>query len=657
MKLAATVLAFAALLTLPLRAADPPRLDPESNTPYSLQVVLHTRPHPLLGPSFRADVKREILAAMQPVLGGMGTVEVLDLANLPREQWPALAKEYDARGWPALDMSHLRELTGVKTQIVHVEVRGQEYHLETRQLDGFTGLPLPIARRQTRSPELVGRIAGLLIDRDFGIDGTIEFPVKPGDEVTVRVRGAGLGPLDRFVKAGDVFAVAGVRKSARPPGPPPARTATGRLAEKPKEQPPGLTSVARDYTLLRAIDGQPDGTLRCKVYTGSTVALPLGNGILGYRCVKLPTVTAPVSLRLVGRPGGIQKLSTATVRATDIAWDAPARELELRDSVFRSDRNIDRLALVTLAVGQSRTAQVPIPVYGGEPITIPFNLDPADERRVLFERECTDLVRRVAEARITQASVFEALSKLIDARKNKDALARAVIGMAVTQSDEKELGDTLTRLRSQAVLSTQAASLLDACERQLTDIRAAHAELTKRTKELENIVARENDPGQAAQEVQAESLNTRIRLLLERGEVDEALTIYDQLVTLLPDQPEIAQRRNKLREEWKPKSDAHARAREYLTKSWPALATIPDLRESLKPLDEAVDECIRNGDTYTFHRLVAAVAALPVKVNDLVQNLDGANETDRMTLTDAQRILEVVNAIDTKVRASLKKGS
>jgi len=653
-------LGLVVLLFPKARAAEPVTgLDPEATTPYRWQVLLHTRPHPLLSAAYRADVRREIIAAIPPMLGPLGTIEVVDLADLPQEQWPAIAKEFNSRGWAALDASHLRELDGVKTQILHLELRGSDHVIETRQLDGFTGLALPLSRRTTRSPELVGRLAGLMLDHDFGLDGTVETAGRPAGEAIIRIRGGALGPIDRFLPPGSVFAVAGVRKSIRPPGPPPMRTATGRVVEKVKEAPPAFTAVPREFTLLRTVEAAKDGSVRCKVFAGYPNALPAA-GVLGYRGLKLPTVSTPLSIRLVGRTGGTPRATTsATVRANDIGWEVKpgSDELDQRDGVFRSSRPLGHLAFLTLNAGPTRSSRVPIPVLGSDPVDIPFNLDPADEKRIAFERDCNDLARHVADARTSQNGYFAVLKTLMEAQKNREALARAQAAVALTDADEKELAAAHARLRESVVLSPAMTATLDGCERRITDLRGSKAELIARTADLDRLVARENDPLAAAMEIQAESLNTRIKLLLQRGDVDEALTVYDQLVTLLPNNPEVASRRDKLRGEWTTKSEAHTKAREYLTQSWPALITIPDLKESLKTLESSVDECIRQKDRYTCRKLLTTVAVLPVKVHDLTQSLDGTKDADRVVLSDAEKVIETVGTIEAKVREFLKDGS
>lgn len=651
--------ALLVLASVPSFGAEAPvKLDAEPKSPYTWRIVLHTRPHPLLNPAFRNTVRRDVVAALQPLLGSIGSVEFVDLADVPKERWEPLWRQFDERGFTALDFDSTRELNGIHTHILHVDYRDGAYHTETRLLDGFTGLPSPISRKQfTRAAELVGRTAGQMLSRDFGIDGIVEPGERTG-EATVRIRGGSLGPLDRFVKEGDVFAIAGLRKSARPQTPP-TRSATGRVIEKKDDKPAGFTATLREFTLLRAVEAPKEGAIRCKVLSGyGNNPMPIDRGVLGYRAMKLPTMEAPLALRLVGERGSVQRnTATARARANDIGWAVPAGsdDLELRDGVFHSARPLGHVAFVTLSVGDSRTAKVPVAVLGAGPISIPFLVNPEDEKRVRFERDCFDLARRVSETRTAQASCFAALSKLITALRNTDALARARAGHAATAADDQELTDVLARLREQAGAYPAAISLLAACDRQLADVRKSQAELADRIKDLEAIVARENDPARVAEQVQAQATATRIKLLLERGEVDEAISAYDQLATQLPNDADVIARRDKLKAEWAPKSEDHAKAREFLYKTWPALATIPDLRDSMPALASAVGVCVSANDRYALRKLLASLADLPVKLNDLITPLDASNDTDRKLLIDAKSIRDGVERIDADVREFLKK--
>ena len=648
------VLVFASLGVAPAAAATP---DPEANVPYTWRVVVQTRPHPLLTPAFRDALRRDLVAALPPALGPLGTVEVVDLAATPRDRWEPLWVQFDDAGFPALDAP--RDLTGVKTHFLRVEVRDGVYHLAARQHDGFSGLASPVVRRQsTRAPELVGRTAGLMLDRDFGLAGTVEPAAGNPGEARVVFRGGGLGPLDRFVKVGDVFAVSRVSRTTRP-APPPVRTATGKVvAPPPGSVPPAaLVAEAREFTYLRVAEAPAGGAARCVVLTNRAVGLPAAPGSLGYRCLKITTVAAPVAVRLANEDGAAAATPVASVRATEAGFDAaadPRDFLDFRDGLYRTPRPLSGVACVTVSLGATREARFPVPVFGPDPVTLRFAVDAKAEARAVFERAVLAVSARAADARVGQATCFVAVSRLIEARKNADALARARAGFDAADTADKTLLDEVKDLKARAVESPGAAELLTAVEQQLAALRTSNAQLAARVKDLDAVVAKESDPAALARDVQAQAVNARISLLLANGEIDEALTAYDQLATLLPESTDVKPRRDKLAAEWKPKDADHAKAREYLLATWPTLATAADIKDSLPHLRTAVDTCKKAGDKYSFRRFLGVLGGFPAKLKGLIKDLDPNAAADLKALQDAKAALDVVGKLDPEIAEFLR---
>ena len=640
----------------------PAQLDAEPKQPYQWRVVLTAKPHPLVTPEFRERVKRDVVAALQTGLGPLGTVEVIDLAELPRDKWEPLWQQFDDKGFAALDAP--RDLTGAKTHVLRVEYRDGRFHLETRQYDGFTGLSSPLVRAQAvRAPEQVGRTAGLMLDRDFGLTGTVEPVAGKGDEARVLVRGAGLGPVTGLVQVGDVFALAAVRKTNRP-APAPVRTATGKIVAPPPGSvpPPGLTSSPRDFTLLKVTEVAADGSLRCAVlFANPARAMPLANGVVGYRCMKLGTVKAAVAVRLVGSDGTVYKTaSTVSVRAGDTGFGNPAVpdqkdacKFHAGTAQFRSDRPLAGVACVTVSLG-SQSKLFAVPILGDDPITLPFEVDPVKAERAEFERAVLAAASNVADARLAQTVCFEAVARLIDKQKNGDALARAKGGRDAAEAANQGLTDELVRLREQAKAVPTAGgaeALLAKIDQNLTALRAYNAQLKGHIEKIEEVVKRENDPAAAARDVQAQALNARITLLLSGGEVDQALAAYDQLIALVPESAEAKARRAALAAEWKVKDDAHQQARDYLLRTWPAVATIQDFKDSLPLVRAAVDVCKKSGDKWAMRKLLIAFSTAGVKLNELVTTLDPASEADRKLVADANTVGKFLPALEAELRA------
>lgn len=652
-------MALAAIVALLTQAPAPAQLDPESKQPYQWRVVVSVRPHPLLTPDFRERLKRDVLAALQPGLGALGAVEVVDLADLARDKWEPLWQQFDDKGFAALDAP--RDLTGAKTHFLRVEYRDGTVHLESRQYDGFAGLASPLVRKQsTRSPELAGRTAGMMLDRDFGLVGTVEPITGKTDEAKVLVRGAGLGPLKDLVRTGDVFAIAAVRKTNRP-APPALRTATGKIIAPPPGSvpPPGLTSTPRDFTLLKVAEVAADGSCRCAVLTRYATAMPAGGGVIGYRAMKLGTVTAPVAVRLVSTEGVVYKTASAVnVRASDTGFTvgpaSDARDVckfHAATAQFRTDGPLANVACVTVALGPSQAKQFPVPVLSADPITVPFDIDPAKEERAAFERSVLAASGTVADARLAQTVCFETVAGLINNKKNAEALARAKGGFEAADAAGKSLTDELGRLKEQAA-RVQKADNIDAIltkmEQNLAALKTHNAQLAAHVKSIEEVV--KQAPILDAKEARAQSINTQITILLTQGDVDEALAAYDQLFALLPDDAQVKARKDKLAAEWKTKDAAHQKARDYLLKTWPGVQTIADFRDSLPLIRTAVDQCKKHGDTWTMRKLLTLFSTAVVKLNDAVGQLDATAEADKKLLADAEQVSKVIAALEQEVR-------
>ncbi len=637
----------------------PPALDAEAASPGVWRVVVLTAPHPLLTPTFRDRLRRDLLAALPAAAHPVATVEVLDLADVPRPQWDPLWQQAEAKGLAALDGP--RDLTGVTTSVLRVDFRDGAYQLEARLHDGFAGLAAPPVRRQSvRAPELVGRAAGLLVGRDFGPAGTVEPVEGNPDAATIRFRAGTAGPLDRLVKVGDVFAVSRVTKTSRP-APPQKRSATGKLIEPPPGSvpPPALSAAPRENTYLRVTEPPKDGVAACAVFSPYKVAFPKDGSVAGYRCLKLATVRSPVAVRLVNPAADATKdppTRAATVRATDQGFipgtPDPRDFFDFTDGVYKSPRALDGLACVTVTLGATREARFPVPVFGPEPIGLPFAVNAKDEEKAAYERAVLAVSARAADARLAQNAGFDRIGALIKGQRNPEALASARAAHASAEAAAAEVGDQVQTLRGRPDKPAGADELLISVERQVAAIRESNQQLGARVKDLEKVIEAENSPAAVGRQVQAQALNVRIGTLIQGGEVDEAITAYDQLLTLVGNNPEVKARRDRLAEEWKTKSEEHAKGREYLLQTWPKAATASDLRDSLPRVRSAVDVLKSVGDRHALRRFARHLAGVPTRVEELVRVL----ENNPAELSALRETAGVLARLDQEVADFLRKG-
>lgn len=647
----------------PARAQfDRAQIEAESKQPYLWRVVLSAKPHPLITPELRERVRRDVVAALQTGIGPLGTVEVIDLATT-RDREP-LWQQFEDKGFAALDAP--RDLTGAKSHFLRLDYRDGQFHLEARQYDGFTGLASPLVRaRDVRAADQVGRAAGLLLDRDFGLAGTVEADPKGGDTVLVRVRGSALGPLAPHVAPGDVFSVAAVRKTSRP-APAPIRTATGKIISPPPgAEAAALTSTPRSFVLLKVTERTADG-VRCAVLPGDPKTLPVGNGVIGYRCMKLGTVAAPVTVRLVGTDGAVEKTTTGVkVQASDAQF-ADAKEAKdlctpnQQTYLFHANRELKNVACVTVTLG-GQSKLFAVPVLTRDPVTIPFIVDPVKARTAEYQRAVLATSAHATEARYAQTRCFEKLAELINKQKaetNKAALQHAKDGATAAEGAYAQGTDELKRLREQLDAAPNAKPLLEKIERELDALKQQNDKLKEHIGQLAKVVELESNPRTGAEAARAEALNDQIKFLLSLGDVEQALAAYDRLLALVPGDTAKRTERDKVKAEWEIKNDAHKKARDYLLNTWRAVATIEDFKTAAvrqndtdPPLRVHVDVCKKNGDHWTLLKLYLSISGSRAALNKLVEDIKQPTEADQKLLTDADAVKKALDAMEQELFA------
>lgn len=652
-------LALVLLTASAARAAPPARLDPEASAPYRLRVVVRFEPHPVFYPAYREQITDAVKAALQTPLGEVGRVEVTDLDAVPEEKREPLWSEFVAKGWAALEEPKFRELSGVKTHFLRVSYEvGSGYRLEARQHDGSTGLPSPVVRtKESRTSDLVARTAGLMLARDFGPVGTVEKLDKEPDAVRVRFRGGALPGFDRFVRPGDIFAVSLVIEQPKQvPTPPGEKPRIGAKAPEPVRAAVGRPQA---FVLLRAAEPVADGACKCQVLTGYRNPFPAGRNVLGSRCMKLATVEAPVELRVVDQQGKPQLGNRLLqVRATDTSFATPldARDgLELRGEVFRSPRPLRGVACVVVSLGSGRAVPFAVPVLGDGPVTIRFDAKPEDAARAALERACEDLRGRVAEARSAQLELLKALTRLIIQGKNQEALDRATAGLASQTATDKELTAELEKLKQDPMAKEEVpASLLASADRQLEAIRAGLPGIEEKAKELQGAIAKAADPVRFEREFRAKELESQIKALVGRGEVPEALDLYDELfkVTKNPDAQAL---KEKLAKEWQPKDDAHRKARDYVIDEWRKAAGLAAFKAAVQPLAEAAGVLMKYDDKLGLRNLVSSFEPAYARMKEVSDALDPNAETDRAELKALQDVLTALRKVEEDARAKLKQ--
>jgi hypothetical protein len=571
-------------------------IDPESKTPYDLRLVVRTGDHPALTSHFRAEVTKAVTSALQAALGTLGTVEAVDLNTLPADKHDALLRLVAERGLESLD--GVTAAYGPKTHFVFVDFADNKYEIRTRQHDGSTGFVTPFVRRTVHGDRgFVGRLAGLAVAQDFGIVGTFD---PTGPDVAVVLKAGESGPLDAWVKKGDVFAVVQVRE-ARRTGRPPTKTKDG------KDPPPAAVGSRLDGVLLHVIDGPRNGVCTCKLHNRYKALPPKDAVTLGYRCVKLGTGEGPLRLQLTDANGAIFNGNTLQPRSGAEDFPDPASrdrgEMLFADGVFTSRERFNQIAFVLVRSGDSPVARIPVEVYPDQIAVRRVSLNNRTESPVVAA--AGDLLDRVRNARVIQARAFDELAELQKKEKSKALEYGQAAHDALTKEAEALKAD-LARLKER-YKEDAPPGLFDPSETDLKALEVKSRDLRSHLTRLQDAVRIEKDPATAAARKAIEGLKLEADTARGKADYEEAIAKYEELLRLPSldalTKDEVARVVDILKKEWEPKDGDHVLARRFVYDVWANLSKPTEIQNALPEARKAVAKCKAVGDKVTLTKM------------------------------------------------------
>jgi hypothetical protein len=529
--------------------------DPELKKPYQLQIVLYVAKHRLLTPIFRERVERELRDSLQAALGDLAYVSVSHehprLGAIESEGF-----EHALAGW--------KENSEAKTHFVAIDFLDGQYEIQARQFDGLTGLASPVVRRRSTSDRaLVARTAALLIDLDFGLVGTITSVKEK--EVEIGIKGGGLKvPLDRWLKPGDVFAIAKI-----------AQQQSGRRSSRVAD------------ALLEVGEPPKEGVCRCRFYHRDKDPLEGESGVEGYRCLKLGTTEGHLRFLVLNAdkrstpPNGLSvKVRAAGAASQDS--ESLSTASGITESTKRSYRN---MALVQVwNVSQPLTGDVPVEIIDERPIPI--------EVRLQVSLDEAELSRRIDQFRSQVGEVFslaDAINKGINDTLKKEgaepALEKAKEGRDRLDKEINGLRLRATNLREQEQALGRKNSELGAIEEHLRELTARVEDIKVFEKRLLEAMEKKNDPKvKKWGEMVAEGLQHEAE-----ADYDQALEIYKKVLREGADDPKLKARAQELEENWKIKDEKHQKARDFIYHELPKLSKASQIKANLQQLRQAFD--------------------------------------------------------------------
>jgi hypothetical protein len=605
-------------------------LDPELTSRYALQVVLHIAEQRLLTPVFKDTVERELRDSLEAALGDLATVEVVrDHPHLQEVLNTGLDKALD--NW--------KDVTNVKTHFVLIDFVNGQYEVQTRQHDGFTGQASPVIRREhTPDRQFVARTAALLVGRDFGLVGTVIEEVSP-QTLRVAFRGSGLGvPLDRWVKKDEVLLIVQISGAAG-----------------------ALRATREPWALLRVQDEPKDGVCVCQLFHRHKKKLDTGPGVLGYRCLKISTIKAPLRLRLVkakaraltpesGRQVHVRRLGFSGEDTSKIQGATDA------DGYFTTEKDKDKgeyenVVFVNILIGNTVKAQIPIPLVDHRVVSVPVDLSTDGDLQLTVRRDLW--VQQTYESLVVLAALFRDLET--SASKPGEQEATLKKAQAAYQGVQEALAHF--QQQREAMVQDAHGQPLDLAEgdQRLKELQAGHLKLQTFVAKLDKIATAKNDPKRKALEakiLQAEQLEGD-------AEVGRAIDLYEQLLKEggfdEATGKQLGERIQQLKEAWKPKSVKHQTARAFIYDTWPTLEPLK-LKANLAQARQAFEACREVGDLLGPQKLVKATVPHVGKLKELLGSLmPDVNEDDRNTAKQIAEVSEGLNTLIKDVSAYLEK--
>jgi hypothetical protein len=588
-------------------------LDPELRKPYQLVVVLQVAEHPLLTKLFQDQLGKELRDTVQDALGP-ALVEV----KLVHEH-PILADVARVGLRQALEKYH--NDAPEKVHVVLVDYVDGGYEIQAAQHDGLTGLTSAAVRRvrldDPAGRQLVATRAAELIERDFGLTGTV-IDAKSPLRVRVLLKGSKLGvPLDQRVHRGDVFAVVQVNRLGGP-------------------------QRVRD-TLLQVVEPpNSDGICICRLHArprdDPATRLADQPGVLGYRCVKLGTSEGPLRLRLINERG--LPHADLDIWASQTGLDDLGRRLDRtgRDgSIDSQSEKFSQVAFVTVKQGQAAVAKIPIPIIEGEVAvrTVVLDKNTGIESELIARRDRH--IRRLDESLQQQQEIGNTLKRLLKEKKYQEALDEARTGHDQLKRDLRDLDADFGRLKR----DVQSAPLPADRQANLLNDGSRRPLLARIDQELADFI----DTWTRQMQLQAQlkeraALIEQARIARNReADFDVAINLYDQAISRYGSTPQLDKEFNDLKTAWALKNETtHREARRFIYDTWPKLASVDQIKKHIDPARRHFEECRKVGDRLAPRKLLVASVPHIQMLTKLQAGLRPERQDERQRLEELQSV-------------------
>lgn len=595
-------------ITLALAPCAHAQLDPATKKPYHFEVVLQIGANRVFTPLFQEQLQRDVRNQLKLLFGDLARIDVVRQHALFRD---IESKGLDAAidGWDALSER--------STHFVLLDYRAGAYQIQSRSHDGATAQASPSSlRAQTHDRAALASTIARLVETSFSPVGAVTAVSADGKDVTLKLQAGELGSLDRWVKAGHVFAVC-------------------RISDEGGKQ----RAARLEWTLLEATGPSANGVCACKFRKRyQEDDLTQSPGTLGYRAVRLPTVKEPVRLQLLDDDKLEPLNDVRIVVSANPESAAGAEKLRTdRDGMAMSKASFPHLAWVQVLTGDSVRAQFPVELLEGRTIIARVKLQADREGNTSFEVRRDAWLRRAYDNVRLSSERSRELAVLLN-QSLKAALDSGRKSLPLVEAEIVYLDGEYAQL-NRLVRDKKLDHDLREGAQQIDELREQAKELKKFVDRLDAVL---KEPG-SEEALGLLKLIERAQLLERDADYDKAIRLYDQVVQASPEQSaKIKAHADRLKADWsKVKDEEHVK---FVYERWPTL-DVAGLDKGLTEAAKALAACKASQDKLTPKKLLIGAVAHTVNVKKHLETLKRKDSEDNRNQLKILLKLDISNRL------------
>jgi hypothetical protein len=375
-----------------------------------------------------------------------------------------------------------------------------------------------------------------------------------------------------------------------------------------------------------------------------------GPGVVGFRCLKLPTVQTRLSFQLVAAKSD-QSLSGLQIHVSPTAFAKaePADVVKLSvDAKGRAQtaKIFNHVAFVRVLSGSSILAEFPVALVDDRTITcrVSASAELAKEAQLEFRQH--QWFKRILED-LYIASDRASLLKAELGKSPETALELAKTGLGSLEMELKSLNLERIDLEAEAEKASVALDLKEGLQG-MDELGVRKQQLAKFIGDVEKFIKQDKETKEL------KTLLAQAALLEEQADYDQAIDVYKKVLAVRKDEKEVQGHLNKLQADWtKERGPEHKKARAFVYEEWPEKFDTAQLKANLVKAKAALALFKQTNDRLTPRKMLQANLAHGVSLKNRLDVLKNAaiNEDNRTEKNTILKLASELRELHAEVRA------